>query len=406
MNSTDIQLCPCCGKPKRQKIDGDYIAPDGKKRTGGRLTGNAGYQSGDYGVFNGTDRTAPATPLARVWQGHRYGLQALKPALEPIIVFQKPYEGRPVDSIVATGAGALNIDGARIEHGDDVDLSDVQRQQHDNNWGGIARSLMGKEVQKYKPNGRWPANLLLVCCGNDPHDEQCPVQRLGAQSGESKSTGGVNAGGLGKRVYGKYSGDKCGESAGGFGDTGTAARFFYNSTWMLDRLEAADPVMYAAKASRRERDAGLEGFAVKPSLIYSEKAQGPLPQQTPSKPSLRRNNHPTIKPLSVAQHLATLLLPPAAYGPRRLFVPFAGAGSEMIGGLLAGWEHVEGVELEQEHTQIAEARLSYWQQQRYPESIVIPARKPEPVAVAVTAKATPQPKAKPLPPILAFLEAS
>ena len=37
--------------------------------------------------------------------GHRYGLQALKPALEPIIVFQKPYAGRPVDSITATGAG-------------------------------------------------------------------------------------------------------------------------------------------------------------------------------------------------------------------------------------------------------------------------------------------------------------
>jgi hypothetical protein len=36
------------------------------------------------------DVTAPATDLAKTWQHHRYGLQALKPALEPIIVFQRP----------------------------------------------------------------------------------------------------------------------------------------------------------------------------------------------------------------------------------------------------------------------------------------------------------------------------
>jgi hypothetical protein len=47
---------------------------------------------------------------------------------------------------------------------------------------------------------------------------------------------------------------------------------------------------------------------------------------------------------------------------RRLLVPFAGAGSEMIGALLAGWEHIEGVELMEDHTRIAAARLAYWQQ--------------------------------------------
>ena len=46
--------------------------------------------------------------------GHRYGRQALKPALEFVAVAQKEYTGRPVDSIVQTGAGALWIDGGRI----------------------------------------------------------------------------------------------------------------------------------------------------------------------------------------------------------------------------------------------------------------------------------------------------
>lgn len=45
------------------------------------------------------------------WAGHRYGLQALKPAAEPIIVAQKPYSGKPVECITATGAGALWVEG-------------------------------------------------------------------------------------------------------------------------------------------------------------------------------------------------------------------------------------------------------------------------------------------------------
>jgi hypothetical protein len=53
-------------------------------------------------------------PIIRGFEGHRYGLQALKPSFEPICVFQKPYEGRPIDCITTTGAGTLNIDGGRF----------------------------------------------------------------------------------------------------------------------------------------------------------------------------------------------------------------------------------------------------------------------------------------------------
>ena len=74
----------------------------------------------------------------------------------------------------------------------------------------------------------------------------------------------------------------------------------------------------------------------------------------------RRNTHPTVKPIDLCRYLATLLLPPAAYGPRRLLVPFSGSGSEMIGAGLAGWEHVQGIELEAEHVAIAAARLAWW----------------------------------------------
>ena len=59
-----------------------------------------------------------------------------------------------------------------------------------------------------------------------------------------------------------------------------------------------------------------------------------------------------------------LLLPKKKeYVPRRILIPFAGSGSEMIGALRAGWDKVIGIELEEEYCKIAEARLKYWTKQ-------------------------------------------
>ena len=58
-----------------------------------------------------------------------------------------------------------------------------------------------------------------------------------------------------------------------------------------------------------------------------------------------------------------MLLPPPEYAPRRILVPFCGSGSEMIAALLAGWEHVVGVELIPEYCDIARARMEHWASQ-------------------------------------------
>jgi DNA modification methylase len=67
-----------------------------------------------------------------------------------------------------------------------------------------------------------------------------------------------------------------------------------------------------------------------------------------------------MKPLALCKWLATLLLPPDAYVPRRLFVPFAGSGSEMIGADIAGWEEIIGVEFMEEYVALAKKRIAYW----------------------------------------------
>lgn len=112
---------------------------------------------------------------------------------------------------------------------------------------------------------------------------------------------------------------------------------------------------YCSKASKSERNAGLEGFELKQSSV-NLRQQGGLP--APDKEYLVQNVHPTVKPLSLTKYLATLIKPPTG---GRLLVPFSGSGSEMIGALQAGWEFVEGVELTEEYIPIAEARIKYWQ---------------------------------------------
>lgn len=136
---------------------------------------------------------------------------------------------------------------------------------------------------------------------------------------------------------------------------------------MLDEDAAAmlgEPsrFFYVAKASRSEREAGLEGFEKRnqPSTIGDlESIEG-----NPRKPSTGHvpriaNHHPTVKPLAVCEWLARLILPPRRDTPRRLLVPFSGSGSEMIGALLAGWDEVVGIELNPEYVEIAEARIRH-----------------------------------------------
>lgn len=342
-----------------------------------------GYREKDNG-FNSREResfdeTAPATDLAATWAGHRYGQQAIKPAIEPILVFQKPYAGDAVESITATGAGALWVDGARIEGVvDGYDKPGVGRagaHVYSGGWsGGYSHDAPHPDSARHHAAGRWPANLLLVHhpeCAAACHPD-CAVRRLGEQSGER--TSGMMRAGTERSTGGGYHGNMPAVlSNDTYGDTGTAARMFHNADWQAERLEAADQVAYFAKASTGEREAGLDPLQVALlgameaflSTTVDDGRQTPIDNPYLRGETTRRNTHATIKPISLARWLATLLLPPPAYGPRRLLIPFAGAGSEMIGAMLAGWEEVQGVELVQEHVAIARARLAYWRQRRH-----------------------------------------
>jgi len=94
-------------------------------------------------------------------------------------------------------------------------------------------------------------------------------------------------------------------------DTGSASRFFY-----------------CAKASRSERNAGLEGT----------------------------NHHPTIKPIELMRYLVRLTKTPTG---GVVLDPFMGSGATGIACVLEGRDFI-GIEREAEYVEIAEKRIAHY----------------------------------------------
>ena len=70
------------------------------------------------------------------------------------------------------------------------------------------------------------------------------------------------------------------------------------------------------------------------------------------------NGHLTVKPLKLCEYLGRLIVQPECQRPQNLLVPFAGSGSEMLGGLMGLWDHVTGIENNASYVETARRRLS------------------------------------------------
>jgi hypothetical protein len=165
--------------------------------------------------------------------------------------------------------------------------------------------------------------------------ESCPVHLLDEQAGDRP---GMSGGGKHRPGYagGMFGGIDSTTTARG--DRGGPSRFYYTS-----------------KASRTERDLGLEGTAVakgSDTEALRDSGRGGSPAVL--------NDHTCVKPLDLCRYFARLLLPPPRKDgkPRRIIVPYSGSGSEMLGCLLAGWDEVVGIELDPKHAEKARLRIS------------------------------------------------
>lgn len=215
---------------------------------------------------------------AEGYDGFRYGGQALKPAIEPIFMGQKPFsEANGTANILLHGTGALNIDGCRVD-GKPAPWGNMTEGNGGYRLHKRTRQGEASADRRYTDEGstnfaatpgprggdakgRWPANLI--------HDGSDEVLAAFPETVSAAWNGERNAAKFGG-VYNPLQGER---EPGHAGDSGSAARFFYS-----------------AKADADDR-------------IGSK--------------------HPTVKPLDLMQYLCRLVTPPGG----TVLDPFAGTGT-------------------------------------------------------------------------------
>jgi len=273
---------------------------------------------------NGQRKISEITKGTTQWEG--WGT-ALKPANEPICLARKPLEkGLTVaDNVLKWGTGAINVDGCRIGS-DKIEKGRAGR--------GIAESTSYHNGLKPTENrefvqGRWPANILFDETAAEILDEQSGISKSGKLTGKEPSSRSGS-------VYGEFST----RSLNTHGDSGGASRFFY-----------------VAKASKSERNRGLEGMPKKIGSTYDgnidhEHGNRKLGAHPDRPTELQANNHPTVKPIKLMEYLIKLITPPNGV----VLDPFMGSGTTGVACKNLGFDFI-GIELSPEYYEIAKKRI-------------------------------------------------
>lgn len=208
---------------------------------------------------------------------------------EPICVARKPLIGTVAANVLHWGTGALNIDGCRVGDGEDRTAGGPPTKAP----AGSQSIGGGWANNRERATGaRWPANLI-----HDGSDEVLA----------------------------------------GFPETkeGSAARFFY-----------------CAKASKKDRDEGLEHMDDVSCGMMEDDNYAIKTGSGNLRDTKRKNHHPTVKPTDLMAYLCRLVTPAGGV----VFDPFMGSGSTGKAALREGFRFI-GCEKETEYSVIAEARL-------------------------------------------------
>ena len=284
------------GFPKSLNLGKAIDKKQGNDREVVGTTNQQDITSGNYVHGPSQRKDIPITKGTSKWEG--WGT-ALKPAHEPIVVARKPLIGTLVENVLEHGTGGLNIDGCRI--GTDVV-----------GWGGKGRS---------------------------GDSATAGASRGGTQGGYNYDDGEA------RPVEGRF-----------------PANFIHDGSDEVVSLfpEENARFFYCAKASKAERNAGLEAFEDKKSqhnaggIGRKVSVEKRLEQGKENAPMMK-NIHPTVKPVDLMKYLCRLVTPPEGV----VLDPFMGSGTTGIAAKVEGFDFI-GIEMDREYLAIAEARIGYW----------------------------------------------
>jgi site-specific DNA-methyltransferase (adenine-specific) len=208
------------------------------------------------------------------WEGWKYSTQAQKPALEPIYLAQKPMSEKSGGvNLVKHGVGAVNIDGCRVPLSDGEIIHTPQSDPHKRGRQGGEYGLSGRDTDAMHAAQRASVartNALGRYPANLLHD--------GSEAAEALFPDGA------ARYFNSFSHD-CDWEAAMLSEHGD----------LID-VPAA---LWNVKAAKQDRDG---------------------------------SKHPTVKPISLMQHLVRHVTPPGGV----VLDPFAGSGTTGVAAIREG----------------------------------------------------------------------
>ncbi len=253
---------------------GGHVLAFGGTRTFHRMAcaiEDAGFEMRDTLIYLYGTGFPKSHNLKGEWEG--FGT-ALKPAWEPIIMARKPLIGTVAKNVMEHGTGAINVDACRVEILNGEEIKPVVRDTSSAHAGWVRpwvedkqkdANQQAKAYAAMQSKGRWPANVV--------HDGGDEVEAAFSEFGEKTS----GKPGVRRKAHETHSMagrlNITGKTEVGFGDSGSASRFFYS-----------------AKASAADR---------------------------------RDSKHPTVKPVSLMRWLVRMVTPPKGI----VLDPFAGSGT-------------------------------------------------------------------------------
>jgi len=291
---------------------------------------------------------------AKNLEGSYVGYQP-KPAVEVVLVAMKPItEKTTLEQAMKNGKGITWLDDCRVPYKNEDDQSESQNKQSDDRGGfhgentGVYSS--GEQIGYDKPDGRFAANLIV----------QDDVLNDGVKRSKGKHTdSGSASGGIWQESTGKPAGRT-------YGDEGSFSRFYDLDSWwksqihkLPESVQKTFPFMIVAKASKTEKNKGLEHLPKKKSSSMpgrrnaEDMSNSKIDHDVTGRfVTEKQNVHPTVKPIELMSYLITL-------GSRENDVvvdPFVGSGTTCIAAKMLDRKYI-GIEKEKDYAIIAKTRI-------------------------------------------------
>ena len=188
------------------------------------------------------------------------------------------------------------------------------------------------DFSKNETDGRYPAQTFI--------DSQV-AEKLDLQSGDRK---GSNTLGGGKG--GIWSKGNSVPVSRGYDDIGGCSKILHKCDY--EKIDF-DLFIYEPKVSGQERNKGLDNMEDKVFNRMREDKGEPtgLNKEGRFAPTIAKNNHPTLKPIELNKKILKLFKTP---NEQVIIYPFAGSGSEIIGGHKANFRNWFACEINDDYT--------------------------------------------------------